>query len=96
MPWAYIQTVADGGSWDDYLRVAEEVGEGAPPGLIVHVAGPFEGGFRIIDVWESQSDYDSFLEQRLMPAFERALGPTRAAENPPPLETLDVQHIVVR
>jgi quinol monooxygenase YgiN len=28
----------------------------------------------VIDVWESQQDFDAFLESRLMPAFEAVGG----------------------
>lgn len=94
MPWAYVETVSEGGRWEDYQRVVKELGDGAPDGLIVHVAGPYGEGFRIIDVWESEEAYNQFRDERLMPAFERALGADRAAANPPHKETLDIQHMV--
>ncbi len=31
-----------------------------PSGLLVRLSGPMEGGWRIIDVWESQADADAF------------------------------------
>lgn len=94
MTWAYVETVSEGGSWEDYQRVVKELDDGAPEGLIVHVAGPYAGGFRIIDVWESEDAYNRFRDEQLMPAFERGLGQERAAANPPDKETLDVQHMV--
>lgn len=31
-------------------------------GLLVHVAGPVDGGFRVIDVWESAAAFGRFGE----------------------------------
>jgi hypothetical protein len=31
-----------------------------PPGLIFHASGPIEGGWGIIDFWESRADFDAF------------------------------------
>jgi hypothetical protein len=36
------------------------------PGLLVHVAGEGDTGFRVVDVWESREAFDRFGE-RLMP-----------------------------
>ena len=52
-------------SWDVYERVAAKLG-GPPPGMIVHAAGPTDEGFRVIDVWESEAQWDAFTE-RLLP-----------------------------
>jgi hypothetical protein len=30
------------------------------PGQIFHMAGPMEGGWRVIDVWESCAEFDRF------------------------------------
>jgi hypothetical protein len=32
----------------------------APPGLLFHASGPIEGGWGIIDFWESRADFDAF------------------------------------
>jgi len=42
------------------------------PGLLVHIAGQGDSGFRVVDVWESQEAFDSFGE-KLMPVL-RELG----------------------
>jgi hypothetical protein len=43
---------------------------GIPPsGLIVHTVVELGGRLTIIDVWESQEDFDKFSETRLGPAF---------------------------
>jgi hypothetical protein len=60
-------------------KVDAEVGEAPVAGLIAHVAGPTEIGWRIIDVWESEADYKRFQVERLNPALQIA---TRGAPAP--------------
>jgi hypothetical protein len=50
-------------------RVDAEVGEAPVAGLVAHVSGPTPVGWRIIDVWESEEDYDRFVADRLNPAL---------------------------
>jgi len=46
-----------------------------PKGLISHMAGTApESGFCVVDVWDSQADFESFLQGRLMPAFQKVGG----------------------
>ena len=60
------------GSQEIYDRVREQLGlEGTPAGGILHVAGPSpNGGWRVIEVWESEEDARRFFTERLFPAFE--------------------------
>jgi len=62
---------------DDYAKVLAELGgaEKTAAGLVAHVAGPVEGGFRIVDVWESREDWARFNDQHLEPAVRRAHPP---------------------
>ena len=64
--------------------VDKEVGEAPVAGLVAHVSGPTENGWRIIDVWESEEDYNRFRSERLLPAMEKATGvhaPTQPFES---------------
>ena len=88
MTWACVQDMSS--SWEDYQRVSSEVGEEVPAGLIVHVAGPHNGGVRTIDVWESEEAHAKFAQERLMPAVSRAMG-EQGPPQPPAMEALDVQ-----
>jgi hypothetical protein len=38
-------------------------------GQLLHADGPFGGGVRVIDIWESEAAYQTFVETRLAPAF---------------------------
>jgi hypothetical protein len=51
-------------SWEDYPADLAAMGDSLPDGLLVHVAGPTDEGFRLIDVWQSKRDCERFLAKR--------------------------------
>ena len=65
MSFAFVQDVP--ASWHRYERYAAAIA-GRPPGLILHVAGPTDEGFRIIDIWESEASWQRFRTERLLDA----------------------------
>ena len=68
------------GAQEIYERVRKRLGLEKPAGGIFHAAGPSpNGGWRVIEVWESEEDAKAFVTERLLPAFD-ALG----APPPPP------------
>ena len=56
--------------------VDDQIGTAPVEGCIAHVSGPYEGGWRIIDVWADEQALHRFQVERLWPALERALGQT--------------------
>ncbi len=38
-------------------------------GQLLHAAGPIDGGWRTVDVWESQDAADRFFQEHLAPIF---------------------------
>src|SRR5437764_14888740 len=46
-----------------------------PAGCLVHMAGPVEGGWRVVDVWESQEHFDRFFSERLGAALQAENSP---------------------
>jgi hypothetical protein len=61
------------GSEEVYKKVRAQVGLDAPAGGIFHAAGPSpSGGWRVLEVWESEEEARRFREERLMPAFDAA------------------------
>lgn len=40
-------------------------------GVLAHLAGPADGGWRVVDVWESAEAFERFGEQ-LVPAMQAA------------------------
>jgi hypothetical protein len=68
------------GSEELYERIRELIGLERPAGGMCHLAGPRpEGGWRVIDVFDSEDDARRFVQERVLPAIE-AVG----AEPPPP------------
>ena len=67
--------------------------DGDPPeGLIFHSAGPLDGGgWGVIDYWESREAFDTFAQNRLMPAIQE-LG-ERAPQGQPDIKEFPVHHI---
>ena len=43
-----------------------------PQGFVSHIAGPGPNGWTVVDVWESEADFNRFAETRLGPAMARA------------------------
>jgi hypothetical protein len=51
----------------DQAFAAIHPGGAWPEGQLEHIAGPVEGGFRVIDVWESREAFDRFEAAILEP-----------------------------
>jgi hypothetical protein len=70
----------DGGTQEQYDAVNDQMGvdQNPPEGLVFHAGGPIEGGWGVIDFWESRELFDRFQQDRLGPAIaalgDRALG----------------------
>jgi quinol monooxygenase YgiN len=62
----------DRAKYDDVMKALDWQNTGSPKGLISHMAGPTPQGWGVVDVWESQADFDRFLETHLRQAFEQA------------------------
>jgi hypothetical protein len=68
------------GSQEVYERIRAHLGLDKPAGGIFHIAGPSpNGGWRVIEVWESEEEANRFFEDRFIPALQE-LG----VEGPPP------------
>ena len=99
MPIVLYQKMPPETTMEMIEAVTEEMDARAlpPNGLIVHTAVNMDGRLTIIDVWESQEDFDEFSKARLGPAFatvfERmGVDMSQAAE--PETQILEVLSIV--
>lgn len=91
-PYAFVQVLPGFGA-PDYGRVVSALGTCTFPGLLVHLAGPCEDGWRIIQVWESEDAYARFEREHLWQALSDS--EAMAAGTAPPLfEWLEVQHVI--
>ena len=62
------------GSQEVYEQIRAQLGLDKPAGGIFHVAGPSPtGGWRVIEVWESEEEANRFFQERFVPAL-RSLG----------------------
>ena len=57
---------------DEAIMKQMNLADTLAPGSLARLAGPFEGGWRIISVWESQEAFDTFRRERLEPALRQA------------------------
>lgn len=63
---------APGLTAEQYEAVMRQLGtDTIPPGQIARLAGPVDGGWRVISVWESQEAYEAFRRDRLMPVAQQ-------------------------
>ena len=89
MMYAFVQDVAS--SWERYQHVTSGLIDSPPDGLILHVAGPTDEGFRIIGVWESEQAWSQFQREQLQPALAALGGPRRPQ---PTFRSLEPMHVV--
>jgi hypothetical protein len=59
-----------------------------PDGAVLHVAAFDEDGIRVTDVWESEDQFNRFVESRLMPGVQQI-----GIQGQPDVEFLPVQNI---
>jgi hypothetical protein len=58
-----------------YEHVTHELNlSGPPPGSLLHASGPMEGGWRIIEVWESEEAANAFFRSELFQRTSRSTG----------------------
>jgi hypothetical protein len=78
-PWQVHMTIlaihtVDGMSKDMYENVVKEVNwdNNPPPGAIFHAASfDKSGNFCVAEVWESEDQWNNFLNTRLKPAMQK-------------------------
>ena len=59
-----------------------------PDGAVFHVAGFDDGGLRVTDIWESEDQFNRFVESRLMPGVQQI-----GIEGQPDVEFYPVQNV---
>jgi hypothetical protein len=53
----------------DRLNAAIDPDGNPPDGLLFHASGPLDGGWGVIDFWESREHFDRFAQARIGPAI---------------------------
>jgi hypothetical protein len=68
------------GSQELYEKIRAHLGLDKPAGGIFHLAGPSpNGGWRVIEVWDSEEDANRFFQEQFIPALK-----TLGVGGPPP------------
>jgi hypothetical protein len=83
-------------SVEQYDQVHEKLDpESNPPeGLILHAGADIGGGkMRVVDIWESDDAWQTFLENRLGPAVVEMMGPPPEGAEPPPIEVHELRDL---
>ena len=82
-----------GGTQESYDAAHQvmEVDSNPPAGMIVHSAGPIDGGWGVIDFWESREAFDAFVSDRLMPNLQ-GLG-DKGFPSPPDVKEFAVHNL---
>ena len=77
---------------DEYAQVNEKLGDATPEGAILH-AGCNLGGdrWKSVDVWESAEAFQSFVQDKLIPAIAEVNPDAPQAAEPEILEIQDLQ-----
>jgi len=60
------------GRLDDAIRAA--------PGFLLHTAHPIDGGWRVIEVWESKRAADEFFARFVAPNLPEGIRPKRSVQ----------------
>jgi hypothetical protein len=78
----------------DQVDAALGLDDTPPEGMILHTAGAVGDGVAIFDIWESEEAYQTFREQKLLPAIAKVAG-DQAAQGPPADQVIyEVHHRV--
>jgi hypothetical protein len=86
MSVAIIHRMPEGFTTEQYdaVNAKAEIAANPPSGLIHHTLGISDQGAVILDVWDSEDDFESFRNDRLNPALESIVGAEVFAEMPAP------------
>jgi hypothetical protein len=77
---------------EEYDQVNAKLGDATPDGAILHAACDLGGGrMRAVDVWESAEAYQSFVQDKLIPAIAEVNPDAPQAGEPEIRETYDLQ-----
>ena len=77
---------------DEYEAVNAKIGDGTPEGLILHAVSDLGGDrWKLVDVWESAENFQSFVQNQLIPAIAEVNPDAPQAPEPEILEIHTLQ-----
>ena len=75
---------------DKAILEAANVATDPPSGALMRLAGPTDGGWRVLSLWESREAFDAFLRDRLTPVLQKAGRPI------PKFEFWPIDSVIIR
>src|SRR3954454_9972137 len=79
---------------ENYEAVNEKIGDAVPEGLILHTVSDLGGDkWKLVDVWESAENFQSFVQNQLIPAIAEVDPDAPQAPEPEILEIRDLQKL---
>ena len=86
-----VQLDFAGATLDQYDEICKMMGltpKGpGPTGAISHFATATDGGIRVVDVWQTREQFDSFAQEQIGPLSAKA-----GITNPPEIQFFDVHN----
>lgn len=84
-----------GGTQDSHQAVADGLGDAHThaDGRILFASGPVDGGWQIVQVWESRANLEAWVEAHLGEAFAKA--GSRGHPNPPTVTDFELYDVMV-
>ena len=79
-----------------YRRVAAEIGDEQPEGLVAHLGVKRDGGLRHIEVWDSKEEAERFRTERIEPALDKVFAGAGVAHRPPRPQMEEIDLVDVR
>jgi hypothetical protein len=78
---------------DQYDQVNQKLGvpDEWPDGLILHSASSSDGNMKVVDIWESEAQFNAFNESKLMGAVQEVMG-ADMGDTPPQPPTIEELH----
>jgi hypothetical protein len=71
VPVLIVAEVPGGSSeQDEAIMKAMDLTSNPPSGSRLRMAGPMDGGWRVVSLWDSREQFEAFLNERLTPALE--------------------------
>jgi hypothetical protein len=68
----YVPGISDHATFVEVDRQIVGADRRAPDGCVFHVNGTFDAGYCVLDYWTSKEIRDAFIEQQVLPVFQKA------------------------
>ena len=77
-----VRTEVSGLTQDQYDAMHAQLAPlaGEAKGFVAHIAGPTQGGWYVMEVWESKADWEQFIQDQVVPLMPAGAPRPRVVE----------------